>query len=133
MFSASLLHRLSAVLTQRLFAGALVCAVLASAGCQTTPYCEPLSRCGGDFIKGGTEHEGGLVESEWVTLGDGTCTDKIQLPVVVVSTNQQRSRTTTTKGPPNATVDWCSSIRSTPTARWRTCRSSRSFRWRTCA
>lgn len=114
MPSASFLHRLSSVLLQSCIGTALLYIAAATTGCTTAPYCDPLSRCGGDFVAGGTPRQNGVIDSEWVTLGPGTCTDQIQLPVVVVSTNQQRSRTTVTKGPPNSTVDWCSSIKINP-------------------
>ena len=93
---------------------ALLSLPLLLAGCTTAPYCEPLRRCGGDMLAGGVQNAQGVTESEWVTLGPDSCTDQIQVPVVVVSLNQQPSRTAAGKGPGQATVDWCSSLKVNP-------------------
>lgn len=95
-------------------AALLLGCIVALSGCTTAPFCEPLRRCGGDFIAGGEENSQGVVDSEWVALGDESCTDQVQVPVVVVSLNQQPAHTAANKGASNATVDWCSSLKINP-------------------
>jgi hypothetical protein len=113
MFFESLLSRGQSSVLWRATVS-LMCAPLMLAGCTTAPYCEPLHRCGGDLLAGGVKNSQGVTESEWVALGPDSCTDQIQVPVVVVSLNQQPSRTAAGKGPGQATVDWCSSLKANP-------------------
>lgn len=79
-------------------------------GCQTKPYCEPLSRCGGDFLDGGKPNVEGHIAKEWVATADETCTDQVQPPVNIIQLSQQPSRTAGSKPTGNATYDWCQNL-----------------------
>jgi hypothetical protein len=88
-------------------------AVAAAPGCTAEQKCDPLARCGGDFLEGAIAVEG-VTQTEWVAVDDDACMDDVQLPIAPVSLAQQPSRTTTKKGAGPATVDWCSNLSQKP-------------------
>jgi hypothetical protein len=79
-------------------------------GCQTKPFCEPLARCGGNFLEGGKPNVEGHISTEWVAVAEETCTDQVQPPVNIVQLSQQPSRTAGSKPTGNATYDWCQNL-----------------------
>jgi hypothetical protein len=87
----------------------LFAAVVTQIGCTTAPFCEPLTRCGGDLTAGAKVVQG-VTQSEWVASTNDSCMDQVQLPVTPVSLAQQPARTAGKKGAAPATVDWCSSL-----------------------
>ncbi len=106
--------------TGRARAASLLCGGLALFGAMallpgwtTAPFCEPLTRCGGDLLAGAKDDQGTL-QSEWVASASGSCMDQVQLPVVPVSLSQQPAKAAGRKGATPATVDWCASLLQKP-------------------
>ncbi|HVY32099.1 MAG TPA: hypothetical protein VHB79_36435 [Polyangiaceae bacterium] len=82
----------------------LVCGALGSFGCQTDPYCAPLSECGGQVVVPGAPI------TQWVTTKNDSCLDQIQPPPNPVSLVRQPQRPAGDRPTERGTADWCSNV-----------------------
>jgi hypothetical protein len=101
----------------------LGCLALASlsAGCTSAEFCEPLKKCGGDFLAAGKGDWGGdgVVRAEWVvaapaspsTAASNSCVDQVQNPTQPPSLAKIPARPAGVRAVEPTTLNWCADLR----------------------
>jgi hypothetical protein len=82
------------------------------AGCQVTPFCEELEKCGGDVMAGAGDvwKADGILDTEWIVTGNDACIDPVQRPLNPFSLARQPQRPAGERPVDRATLDWCSGL-----------------------
>lgn len=86
----------------------LVAAVLS--GCTTTPHCEELSKCGGDFLAGAESAGEGVEATKWVAAAPDACVDQVPTPPNPASLLLIPPRPAGVRAVEPATADWCNGL-----------------------
>ncbi len=88
----------------------LLLLVTALAGCTTTPHCQELSRCGGDFLVGAKDLGAGVDATEWIATATDSCVDDVPTPPNPASLTLIPPRPAGIRAVEPATVDWCNGL-----------------------
>lgn len=87
-----------------------VLAVAAAPGCTTSPQCEELPKCGGDFLVGAKDLGSGAEATEWVATAPGACVDQVPTPPSPASLLRIPPRPAGIRAVEPATADWCNGL-----------------------
>jgi hypothetical protein len=79
-------------------------------GCSTAPYCDSLSKCGGDFNATATDLGSGAPSSEWVATKTDACIDQVPSPPDPPSLALIPPRPAGTRAIEPSTSDWCAGL-----------------------
>lgn len=78
-------------------------------GCATKETCEPLTKCGGDFLAG-AKAIGKVTATEWVAAAPDACVDNVPTPPNPASLTLIPPRPAGIRAVEPSTVDWCNGL-----------------------
>lgn len=97
-----------------LFNPAWLLLAAALGGCQTTPYCDALGKCGGDFNATAKDLGSGTPSTEWVMSAkvnaDDACIDQVPSPPDPPSLALIPPRPAGVRPVEQSTTDWCAGL-----------------------
>jgi hypothetical protein len=82
-------------------------------GCTTTPFCDSLGKCGGDFNAAAVDLGGGVTGTEWVAAGTVTnaaCIDQVPSPPDPPSLALIPPRPAGVRPIEQSTTEWCAGL-----------------------
>lgn len=79
-------------------------------GCSTSPFCDSLAKCGGDFTATATDLGSGSPSIEWVVTKTDACIDQVPSPPDPPSLALIPPRPAGTRAIEPSTSDWCAGL-----------------------
>jgi hypothetical protein len=95
-----------------LFNAVLVLSAASLGGCNTQPYCDALSKCGGDFLATATDLGSGSLSAEWVAeaANKDACIDQVPNPPDPPQLSLIPPRPSGVRAVEPSTIDWCGGL-----------------------
>jgi hypothetical protein len=93
-----------------LFTAVMVLSAASLGGCSTPPYCDALSKCGGDFLSAASDLGSGALSQEWVAKATDSCIDQVPTPPDPPQLSLIPPRPSGVRAVEPSTIDWCSGL-----------------------
>jgi hypothetical protein len=88
----------------------MLLAVTTLAGCETPPFCDALTKCGGDFLANKSDLGSPAKSSEWVATSNDACIDQVPNPPSPPSASLVPPRPAGVRAIEPSTLDWCAGL-----------------------
>lgn len=90
--------------------GVTVAALALLGGCSTSLHCEDLSKCGGNYLDGATDHGEGVLSTKWTASRTDACLDNVPPTPEPPSLAYIPPRPAGIRPVEPSTLDWCAGL-----------------------